>query len=96
VLSAAPHCTDALSNLAALYYELKDYTKTHRTLQQVLQHSPNHTDTHYRLGILDYIQGNYRRALQTFSKVSYLQPSYKKTESYLELAQKELLQQRTS
>jgi tetratricopeptide (TPR) repeat protein len=94
VLTANPHHTDALVNLASLYYELKDFSKTRHTLQQILQQTPNHTDTHYRLAVLEYKQGNYREAMETFSKVSNLQPGYKKTQSYLELTQRELLQQR--
>ena len=94
VLSANPHHTDALTYLASLYYELKDFSKTRHTLHQILQQVPNHTDTHYRLAVLDYMQGNYKEAMETFSKVSVLQPGYKKTQSYLELTQRELLQQR--
>lgn len=96
LLSANPHHTEALVNLASLYYELKDFSKTRHTLNQILQQSPNHTDSHYKLAVLDYMQGNYRQAMKLFSKVSSLQPGYKKTESFLQLTQRELLQQRTS
>ena len=95
LLSAVPHHTDALVHLASLYYELKDFTKTRHTLLQILQQAPNHTDTHYRLAVLDYKQGNYKEAMKIFSKLSILQPGYKKTESYLEMTQMELMQQRT-
>ena len=95
LLSAEPYHTEALVNLASLYYELNDIAKTRNTLLQILQQSPNHTDTHYRLGVLDYMQGNYRRARETFSKVSLLQPGYKRTRAYLEKTERELLHQRT-
>ena len=84
-----------MANLASLYYELRDIPNTRTTLLQILQQTPNHTDTHYRLGVLDFMQGNYQQAMETFSKVSLLQPGYKKTRAYLEMTEKELLQQRT-
>jgi tetratricopeptide (TPR) repeat protein len=95
LLSTEPYHTEALVNLASLYYELNDIPKTRNTLLQILQQSPNHTDSHYRLGVLDYMQGNYKQARETFSKISLMQPGYRRTQAYLEKTERELLHQRT-
>ena len=95
LLSTEPYHTEALVNLASLYYELDDIPNTRNTLLQILQQSPNHTDSHYRLGVLDYMQGNYKQARETFSKISLMQPGYRRTQAYLEKTERELLHQRT-
>ena len=95
LLSSYPQHTDALVNLASLYYQLNDIPNTRHTLLQILEHAPNHTDTHYRLGVLDYMQGNYEEAMATFSRVSVMQPGYKRTQDYLEMAERELVLRRT-
>lgn len=54
VLKMQPNNTSALSSIAQIYYNMKDFAKAKSYQQQLLQVDPNNPDTYYWIGVLDY------------------------------------------
>ncbi len=54
VLKMDPKNTSALSSIAQIYYNMKDFDKAKSFQEQLLQIDPNNPDTYYWIGVLDY------------------------------------------
>lgn len=89
-----PRNTNALLNLAQVYYNLENYQKTEEALQRILQLVALHKGALHMLGHLHYRMERYDEAVTILKRLIQADPEYSDATTLLNMAQRHILQER--
>jgi tetratricopeptide (TPR) repeat protein len=85
-LEIAPANVPARANLAAAYFNRKDYVGAIAEYRRVLEFNRDFADAYYHLGLAYYYRGDRGAALPLFEKALALKPDWPEARSYRDLA----------
>ncbi len=97
MVKAFPKSVEALRQRAMFYAnQLKEYKKSRADLQKALQIDPSNLDVIYTLADVENVENNYTKAIELYSKVIAINPSYKMAYMNRSIAYEQLDKQEAS
>ena len=94
VVLLEPHNTNALLNLAQVYYNLEHHWKTVEVLQRILKLAPLHKGALHLLGHVYYRMERYSETVTVLERLIQEDPEYSDATTLLNMAQRHILQER--
>ncbi len=73
-ISLMPYAIEAKFGYALPAAALGNWNQVHKQYEEILKIDANNTQAHYRIGMIDYSNGEYQKAFTHFEKVANLYP----------------------